>query len=88
MAHEVPWNKIILEEFIRLGGLTRDEEKIIRTRIAGWTRTEQALKLGLSVATVDRLIKSCKRKYDAVQIYSPLLPPRRNSKKERYMDNN
>lgn len=36
MAHEVPWNKIILEEFVRLGALTKDEEWVMRTRVAGW----------------------------------------------------
>lgn len=35
MAHQVPWNKIILEEFIRLAILTKDEEAVMRTRVAG-----------------------------------------------------
>lgn len=33
MTNQVPWNKIILEEFINLALLTNDEEMILRTRI-------------------------------------------------------
>ena len=73
---EIPWNKIILEEFIRIGGLTEVEEKVMRTRIAGWSRVQQSMELGMSVATVDRIIKRCRIKYDNVQRYSPILPPR------------
>lgn len=86
MSKEVPWNKIILETFIAEGCLTKEEEIIMRTRVAGWTRTEQSIKLGISLSTVDRLIKSCKKKYDNVQKYNPLLPPRRLSEEEKYLD--
>lgn len=86
MAHQVLWSKVILEEFIKLAALTPDEEHIIRMRVAGCSRTETSMKLGLSLATVDRAIKRLKIKYDAVQKYSPLLPPRKFSAKEVYMD--
>lgn len=86
MAKQVPWNKIILEEFINLAMLTKDEEAIMRTRVAGWTRTQQSMELGMSLATVDRIIARLKVKYDQVQKYSPLLPPRRDSAEETYMD--
>ena len=87
-SKEVIWTKIILEEFIAIGGLTKDEEMIMRTRCAGWTITQQAMKLNMSKRTVDRLISSCKRKYDVAQKYSCILPPRRVSDKEKYMDEN
>ena len=86
MAHQVPWNKIVLEEFIRLALLTKTEEEIMRTRVAGWTITKQALTFGLSEASVNRIIRRLKTKYDQVQPYSPLLPPRRYSPAEEYMD--
>lgn len=82
----VEWNKIILEEFIDLATLTKTEEQIMRTRVAGWTRIEQSMTFGLSIATVDRIIKRLKEKYDQVQPYSPLLPPRRESAEEKYLD--
>lgn len=88
MSHEVIWSKIVLETFIEEACLTKDEEMIMRTRVAGWTRTQQAMKLSMSLATVDRLIASCKKKYDAAQRYSAILPPRKASEKEKYMDEN
>lgn len=86
MAHEVPWDKFVLETFIELAVLTKTEEEVMRTRVAGWTISEQAEKLGLSESTVSRIIKRLKCKYDRVQKYSPLLPPRKASEKETYMD--
>lgn len=88
MSKQVPWNKLILEEFIREACLTKDEEMIIRTRVAGWSRVKQSMELNMSLATVDRLIKSLKKKYDNVQKYDPILPPRRSSAEETWMDEN
>lgn len=88
MAKQVVWTKLILETFISEALLTKEEEMIIRTRVAGWSRTQQAMELGMSLGTVDRLIKSCKMKYDSVQKYNPILPPRKHSKEEDWMDNN
>lgn len=84
MAKQVPWNKIILEEFIRLGGLTKTEEEIMRTRIEGLSRVEQSFMMGMSVASIDRAIKRCKIKYDNVQKYSDVLPPRTSSVFDTY----
>lgn len=88
MSHQVPWNKIILERFIELAVLTKDEEEIIRTRVAGWSRTKQSMELGMSLSTIDRIIKRLKIKYDNVQMYDPILPPRKQSAEETWMDNN
>lgn len=86
MSHEVPWSKIVLEEFISEALLTKDEEMIMRTRIAGWSRQKQALELNMSLRTIDRIIKRLKTKYDTVQKYDPLLPPRKHSEAEDWMD--
>lgn len=88
MSKQVPWNKIILETFIEEGCLTKEEEIVMRTRVAGWSRVKQSMELGLSLSSVDRLIKSCKLKYDNVQKYNPLLPPRKESAQETWMDEN
>lgn len=88
MSQQVPWNKIILEEFIAQAALTDDEEWVMRTRVAGWSRTKQSMELGMSLATVDRIIAKLKIKYDKVQRTDPLLPPRRFSAKETWMDDN
>lgn len=88
MAKQVPWNKIIVEKFIEDAMLTQDEEMILRTRVAGWTRTKQAMELGMSVSTVDKIIATLKKKYDNVQKYNPILPPRKSSAKETWLDEN
>lgn len=88
MSHEVPWNKLIVEEFIEQAMLTTEEEWVLRTRVAGWTRTKQADELGMSISTVDKIIATLKKKYDGVAKYDPLLPPRRMSPQEEYLDNN
>lgn len=86
MAQQVPWNKMILDEFDRLAMLTDDEREVMRTRIAGWPRTRQADHLGISLRTLDRMIRRLKRKYDRVQPLSDILPPRRESAEETWMD--
>lgn len=88
LSKQVPWNKIILETFIEEACLTKEEEMIMRTRVAGWSRVKQSMELGLSLSSIDRLIKSCKMKYDNVQRYNPILPPRKYSAQETWMDNN
>ena len=86
MAHQVLWTTVVLEEFIRLGGLTDEEEEIMRTRMAGWTITRQSMELGMSVSKVNKIINRLKIKYDSVQPYSTILPKRKFSAKETYMD--
>lgn len=88
MAHQVPWNKIIVEEFIDKAMLTKDEEFVLRTRVAGWSRTKQADHLQISISTLDKIINMLKKKYDNVEKTNPLLPPRKTSVKETWMDNN
>ena len=86
MAHQVPWGKIILEEFIAQAELTDLEEQIMRTRVKGWSRVKQADYFNISLSTLDRIIKRLKKKYDAAQKYSPILPPRKYSAEEAWMD--
>lgn len=74
---DIIWNNIILDEFIRLAILTETEEKILRTRIAGWSRAKQAMEFNMSISTVDCLIKMINQKYDMVQPYSTILPIRK-----------
>lgn len=88
MAHQVPWNKIIVERFIEVAMLTEVEEAVLRTRVAGWSRTKQCEELCLSMSALDRVIKTLKKKYDYVQPMDTILPPRRTSAEEIWMDRN
>ncbi len=66
-----------------------DEEKIVlRTRAAGMTIVQQSQLLNMSTAKVSRIVARLKVKYDAVQKESILLPPRKASAAETYMDEN
>lgn len=87
MAHQVPWTKLIVEEFVKEAMLSKEEEYIIRTRAMGHTITKQADELCMSIDNVNKMIAKLKKKYDEVQKYDPLLPPRKFSKEEIYMDN-
>lgn len=82
MAKQVPWNKLILEEFIDLALLNSEEEFVLRTRIAGWSIDQQADKLNISNSSVNRIIRKLKLKYDKVQKHSSLLPTRKKRKSE------
>ncbi len=84
MAKQVIWTKTVLETFIREAELSELEEKIIRTRVKGWSRTRQALTFNLSLSTLDRSIRALKAKYDAVQKEHPELPERKENAKELY----
>jgi hypothetical protein len=74
---DIIWNKIILNEFIDLACLTETEEKVLRTRIAGWSRVRQSMEFNMSISTVDCIIRAINLKYDMVQPYSTILPKRR-----------
>lgn len=79
---------MIVEEFVHLANLTKEEEMILRSRADGWTITQQASRFNMSVSTVNRIVSRLKKKYDVVQPYSVMLPPRKASAKELYMDTN
>lgn len=71
---KVPWNRAIVEEFSRLAFLTREEEDILMSRIAGWSQVKQCHKFHMSPATLNRRIRKLKDKYESVQQYSDRLP--------------
>lgn len=86
MSRQVIWTSIIVDEFCRLANLPKLHEAILRTRANGMTIKEQSMTFHISERSCNRIIKDLKARYDAVQPYSPLLPPRKNSAKELYMD--
>lgn len=71
---KVPWNRVILNEFISIALLTDEEEKIVRARAAGWSRVKMCHTYSMSLATVDRIIKNTKTKYAYARMYSDILP--------------
>lgn len=86
MSHQVPWSKIILETFIKEANLSKEDEWIMRTRVEGWSRTKQCAYLHISMSALDKRISILKKRYDLVQKTNCLLPPRKPSAKELWMD--
>lgn len=86
MTKQVVWTKLVMETFIEEANLTKEEEMILRTRCQGWTITKQALEFGMSPSSINRTIAKLKKRYDVVQKTSCILPPRKTSAAEIYMD--
>ena len=68
--------KQLLDKFIQEGCLSKEEAFIMRTRIEGWSRQEQAAALNTSLSSIDRRIKRLKKVYDEVQKNNPEFPKR------------
>lgn len=76
MAHEVEWTNLVINEFIELAALTKEEEAVLRARVAGMSIVEQSLALNMSTSKVSAITARLKDKYDAVQPFSSFLRPR------------
>lgn len=71
---KVPWDRVILNEFLTLAILTDEEQEILKTRIAGWSQVRQCHAYNMSLATLNRKVKKMKEKYHSVQKHSDILP--------------
>lgn len=87
MKPRVPWTKTMLEKFIEEALLNEDEERVLRTRIAGWSIVKQSLEMNVSTATISRIVKSIHDKYKAIQpLFPDVFPPLKKSKFEDALD--
>lgn len=86
MTKTVNWNEVIYSEFCKLAMLNGLEREVLRTRIMGYSITQQAAEFNVSASTINRIISNLKKKYDDVQPYSDKLPRRRGSAEEIWMD--
>ena len=75
MKTKVPWTKTMLDKFIEECLLTEDEERILRTRIAGWTIVKQSMEFGISTSSISRIIRELRRKYIQIQPKFPDIFP-------------
>ncbi len=80
--NNILWTKQILDEFIRAGCLSEDEEKIITAKAHGWTRAKMSMCFNMSISNVDRIIRKCMQKYDCCQKNSDILPERKRKLKK------
>lgn len=82
MTRHVYLTKAVVEAFIVEGNLNERQQYIIRTRAIGYTIAKQARELNLSIDQVNKEIAKLKRLYDATQIHSKILPPRKKNRTE------
>ena len=87
MTKQVFWTKKVLETFIDEGNLNMRQEKILRTRAAGYSIAMIAEELNLSVNQINKNIAEIRKIYDATQIHSVVLPKRLKNSKELFAKN-
>ena len=96
MTKTLCWGKIITDTFLEESGINariglgdtkaRILEGIMRTRVAGWSISKQAIEFNISEDTVNKYIRELKDLYDETQKHSLILPVRNHSKRERELD--
>lgn len=87
MKPKVPWTKFMLEKFIEEALLSEDEEKVLRTRIAGWSIVKQSMEMCVSTATISRIVKNIEIKYKIIQPQFPdIFPEIKSSKYEKALN--
>ena len=74
--NDIPWNKIALAEFRSLACLSAEENIVLQDWVDGKSVVNTSMRRSMSTRQVDKLRNQIRKKYDAVQIYTPLLPPR------------
>lgn len=74
--NDIPWNKISLAEFRSLACLSEDENVVLQDWSDGKSVVKTSMDRSMSTRQVDKLRNQIRRKYDSVQIYTPLLPKR------------
>ena len=75
--NDILWNKIALAEFRSLACLSAEEDDILQDWADGRSVVSTAMNRNMSTRQVDKLRNQIRKKYDAVQIYTPLLPKRK-----------
>lgn len=74
--NDILWNKIALAEFRSLACLSEEEDHVLQDWADGKSVVKSAMQRNTSTRTIDRIRDRIRLKYDAVQIYTPLLPER------------
>lgn len=87
MSHQVIWTKQTLDFFLDHSGMNDLQKQIMITRCQNMTVVQQAQLLHCSESKIHKEIAKIKCIYDEVQRQHPdVLPVRKSSAKELYMD--
>lgn len=73
---DIQWNRIMLREFEALACLSEEETEVLHDWAFGKSVAHTAMRCHMGETKVKDIRKVIREKYDAVQIYSPLLPDR------------
>ena len=73
---DIPWNRIMMREFESLACLSEDEKIVLHDWVNGKSITATTMDHHMGSTKVKDIRNTLRKKYDAVQIYSPLLPKR------------
>lgn len=73
---DIQWNTIMLREFESLACLSDEEKEVLRDWAYGKSIVHTAMRCHMGETKVKDVRKTLRKKYDGVQIYSPLLPKR------------
>ena len=73
---DIQWNQIMLREFRTLACLSEEEEIVLRDWSLGKSIVATSMNHNMCETKVKDIRKVLRDKYDAVEIYSPLLPKR------------
>ena len=73
---DVQWNQIMLREFESLACLSDEETEVLHDWAHGKSVVQTAMRCYMGETKVKDIRKTLREKYDAVQIYTPLLPER------------
>lgn len=73
---DILWNTIMLREFDSLACLSEEEKIVLHDWAHGKSIVSTSMNHHMSERKVKDIRQRLREKYDAVQIYSPLLPER------------
>lgn len=76
--NDIPWNKIALAEFRSLACLSGEEDIVLQDWADGKSVVNTSMTRSMSTRQVDKLRNQIRKKYDAVQVYTPLLQKRQH----------
>lgn len=79
MAHDLVWDKRILQIFEGAACLTEEELIVLHDWVQGKTIVNTSMRYNMSTRKIDKLRNRIRMKYDGVQVYTPQLPKRTRS---------
>ena len=75
--NDIMWNSVMLREFESLACLSDEEVIVLHDWAHGKSIIQTSMNHHMSERKVKDLRQILRQKYDAVQIYTPILPPRK-----------